>query len=117
METLNHYKWIILSGLELLVILYLSFRLRKSKRSNPEEIEIKKSKGSSIDMDEMMKNIHLSNELYKKLSRVCHPDRFAGTPLTELANEIFQEVQQSSKNYAQLLLLQDRITNELQIKV
>jgi hypothetical protein len=116
METILQHKWLIISALELLVILFLLFRLRKSKRSNPEEIEIKKSKGSSIDMDEMMKNIHLSAELYKKLSRVCHPDRFAGTPLTELANELFQEVQQSSKNYAQLLLLQDRITNELQIK-
>ena len=117
METLNHYKWIIVSGLELIVILILLIRLRKLKRSNPEEQEIRKSKGSNIDMDEMMKNIHLSNELYKKLSRVCHPDRFVGTPLTALANELFQEVQQSSKNYAQLLLLQDRITNELQIKV
>jgi hypothetical protein len=117
METLNHYKWHIVSGLELIFIFILLIRLRKLKRSNPEEQEIRKSKSSNIDMDEMMKNIHLSNELYKKLSRVCHPDRFAGTPFTDLANEIFQEVQQSSKNYAQLLMLQDRITNELQIKV
>lgn len=116
MEAILQHKWLIISALELLVILYLSFRLRKSKRSNPEEIELKKSKGSSIDMDEIMKNIHLSAELHKKLSRICHPDRFASTPFTDLANELFQEVQQSSKNYAQLLLLQDRITNELQIK-
>jgi hypothetical protein len=117
MASILQHKWLIISAIELLVILYLLFRLMKSKRSNPKEQEIIKSKGSNIDMDEMMKNIHLSTELHKKLSRLCHPDRFAGTPFTDLANELFQEVQQSSKNYSQLLLLKERISNELHIKV
>ena len=117
METIVPNKWFIISIIELLFILYLLFRLRNSKKSNPEEIEIKEAKDSSIDMEEMMKNIHLSTELHKKLSRLCHPDRFAGTELMELANNLFQEVQQSSKNYSQLLLLKERISNELKIKV
>jgi hypothetical protein len=115
MGTLNENKWIILSALELVIILLLLYRLRKFKRTSPETDEIRKSKDSSIDMDDMMRDIYLSAELHKKLSRICHPDRFVNTSLTSLANEIFQELQLYKNNYSKLLELEEIITNELQI--
>jgi hypothetical protein len=111
------HKWMIFSIIELIIIICLFWLIHKKRQANPEEIEIKKSKDASIDMNEMMKNIHLSTELYKKLSRVCHPDRFSGTPHTHLANELFQEIQQSSSNYAQLLVLKKRVENELNVTI
>jgi hypothetical protein len=117
MDFVIQHKWAILALVELIVIISLLWFVRKKRKTNPEQIEIIKSKDASIDMNEMMKNIHLSAELHKKLTRICHPDRFAGTQHTDLANELFQEIQQYSTNHAQLLVLQERIEKELKVSI
>jgi hypothetical protein len=117
MKTIILYKWQIIALTEFLVIAFLIvIQIRRKKQLQPEEIEILQSKKSDINMDDLMQNMHLSNALYKELSRKCHPDRFAGTILEPLAQELFQLVQQSKSNYNELVLLKEKAIIELKIK-
>jgi hypothetical protein len=117
METLIQNKWLILSTIEFLIILFLFYRLKRNNDKSFIAREIKKSKGKQIDMNELMKDINLSKDLYKQLSRACHPDRFAGTELEITANELFQEVQQSENNYAALCDLKKQIEEKLNLSI
>ena len=115
MNTLFQNKWLIVSSIELIVILFLIIKLRKKKNENTIDKEILKSKKTSINMSDIMKDINLAPSLYKKLSRVCHPDRFAGTVFENTANSLFQEVQQAENNYSMLCELKNRIEQELNL--
>ena len=114
MENLISYKWQILSALEFVIILYLSIKLKWAKKSvDPIEIQLKKEKKNEVDMGNLMKDLHLSKDLYRELSRKYHPDRFVGTPLVEKANDLFQLIQKNKNNYHQLQELKNRATLEL----
>ena len=117
MKTLITNQWMILSAVEFAVIVYMFFLLRKAKRMNPSDLEIRKAKKSDINMDDVMRDMHEAPALYKALCRACHPDRFAGNPLEFLANELFQEVQQNEHNFKQLELLKTKIQEQLHIKI
>lgn len=114
MENLIHYKWHILSALEFVIIIFLSLKLKGTKKNvDPIEIQLRKEKNNEVDMGNLMKDLHLSKDLYRELSRKYHPDRFAGTSIEDKANELFQLIHENKNNYHMLLALKDRASNEL----
>ena len=117
MNTIIQNKWLILASIEFILIILLLIKLRKRRGVDNLEKEILKSKGSSINMADVMNDINLAPSLYKKLSRVCHPDRFAGSEFETIANEIFQEVQQAEKNYAALCVLKKQIEKTFNLSI
>ena len=40
-------------------------------------------------MNNLMDSMHKSRNLYKELSKKCHPDRFINNPKQKIAEEIF----------------------------
>lgn len=117
MQFITYHSWQLIALAELLFILFLLLKLKKKKEVSPSELEaLKTSKKTKLDMNNLMNDIHLSKELYRELSRQCHPDRFAGTELVDQANNLFQEIQQSQNNYQQLCLLRDKVMTELKLE-
>lgn len=115
-----HWSWFYIAIAELLIIIFLVLILRKkdnnlvfSELSNEDK---KNAQGQAIDMNNLMNSINGSRDLYKELSRKCHPDRFVNSPLQKIAEEIFQEISKSKRDYEKLLLLKLKAENELNIK-
>ena len=108
--------WIIISILGLSTILFLFFRRRNKISSflNDEISDIKKYRNSNVEMDNLMKNIYESGDLYKELSRKYHPDRFINSPNQHLAQEIFQEITKNKRNVKMLLILKKRAIEQLE---
>jgi hypothetical protein len=118
METLKLYFWQALTIIEFLVILWFITRwLISKKKQLPERQEILKSKESIVDMEDLMKDIYLSEALFRELSRKCHPDRFAGSDLENRANELFKLIQTNKSNYRELEVLKESAIIELNIKL
>lgn len=111
--------WFWISVAELVIITILIYKLKsKSKKYNFSDLEtenIRKSKKSDIDMDNLMNSIHNSRPLYKELCKKCHPDKFINDSKQEIAEEIFQEITKNERNFQKLELLKVRAINELKI--
>jgi hypothetical protein len=112
--------WFWLSIIELVIILFLVFKLSSKKKnlafSDLNKENLRKSKETDIDMGNLMNSINNSSELYKELSRKCHPDRFVNSPDQKLAEEIFQEIARHKRNHEKLIALKERAIAELNIK-
>jgi hypothetical protein len=107
---LEHIFWFYIALFEFIVILaFIFFRLKRHKAKR----EIDKFKNVDIDMDNLMQSIHLSKDLYKELSRSCHPDRFINTEKFEIAQGLFQEISLNEKNYKELVRLKDEANKKL----
>lgn len=117
MNAIVQNKWLILASIEFLLIILLILKLRKKRGIDNLDKEILKSKAASINMSDIMNDIHLAPSLYKQLSRACHPDRFAGTNLETTANELFQDVQQAENNYAKLCDLKKQSEQKLNLSI
>lgn len=113
--------WFWIALIELFCIIYLAYKLKSkkalSKLTDLEVNSIKKSKTNKIDMDSLMDNIHNSRNLYKELSRTCHPERFVNDDRQVLAEQIFKEISENERNYAKLCSLKLRAENELNINI
>ena len=127
-ETLNIMEllgsgWFLLALIEFFIIIFLLIILRvKLKKNKPvafSDIDKKKLKttikSSAINMDDVMKSIISSKELYKLLSRKCHPDRFINSNNHKQAENIFQLVSKNKRNYTELLKLKARAEKELNL--
>lgn len=116
-----NFFWLllILSIVEFLIIIYLILKIRK-KNSNfdfndiPKE-KLRKAKSSSVDMDNLLNSINGAKDLYKELSRKCHPDRFINTDKQSLAEEIFQEISKNKRNFKALQNIKNRAEQDLEI--
>ncbi len=117
MNTILQNKWLIIASIEFLIISLLIIKLKKKNGSENLEEEILKSKESSINMSDIMNDINLAPSLHKKLSRVCHPDRFAGTEFETISNQLFQDVQQAERNYMALRKLKKQIEQSLNLSI
>ena len=111
------FFWI--SILEFIVIIFLVVRF-KSKRnkldfSDLERDTVTSAKSKKIDMNNLMNSINSSRDLYKELSRKCHPDRFINDPKQKIAEEIFQEISRYERNFDKLNLIKTRAINELNV--
>lgn len=111
--------WFWLAMLEFILIILLILRLLSISKNNsfskPGQQVIKESKGIEIDMSNIMNSIHGSANLYKELSRKCHPDRFVNTDYEKIAEKIFQEISENRRNYEKLIELKHKATTELNI--
>lgn len=111
--------WFLLAIIELLVILFLIYRLKRVNNNlafnDVAKKDIKKSQKTDIDMDNLMNSINGSRELYKELSKKCHPDRFANTDKQDLAEKIFQEISKNKRDFGKLSALKLRAEKELNI--
>jgi len=111
--------WLWLSIIELLIIIFLIYKLKKKKpvlefEDLPKE-KLKDAKSKTIDMDNLMNSINGAGDLYKELSKKCHPDRFINSDKQSLAEEIFQEISKNKRNFKALQILKVRAENELEI--
>ncbi|WP_264520948.1 molecular chaperone DnaJ [Flavobacterium sp. N1994] len=117
--TLFNSVWFWIAIVELAVILFLIHKLkRKMKVSTLSDLEtknIKNSKKSNVDMDNLINSIHNSRTLYKELSKKCHPDKFINDSKQKVAEEIFQEITKNERNFEKLNALKLRAINELNI--
>jgi hypothetical protein len=72
--------WFWIALIEFAIIVFLVFRLRKKREKltfgDLSKDRIRNAKKSDVDMENLMNSINGSKELYKQLSRTCHPDRF-----------------------------------------
>ena len=115
--TISLWFWIAL--LELIIILLLFWKLNKKQNNlkfgDISKDKMKNAKRSDIDMENLMNSINGSRDLYKQLSRTCHPDKFINTDIHKIAEEIFQEVSKDKRNYNKLIALKQRAEMELNI--
>ncbi len=110
--------WSIISILELTIIIVLLFKLKRKERFDnkfDKYQELKNAKKSNIDMNDLMNSINYSKDLYKELSRKCHPDRFENEDLKMKAEQIFQEITRHKHNHKILLELKEKAIKELSI--
>lgn len=114
-----HSLWLWLSIIEFLVIIFLIYKIKSKKElailTDLDIESIKKAKGNKIDMDSLMDNIHNSRNLYKELSRKCHPERFVNDDRQVLAEEIFKEISENERNHEKLSFLKLRAEKELKL--
>ena len=119
-ETYSFSIWFWIALTELLVIAFLIFRLRKKndnlKFGDVTKDKRRKAKKSTVDMNNLMNSINSSKDLYKELSRSCHPDRFINSNKQQLAEEIFQEISKHKRDFNKLTELKEKATTELSIK-
>ena len=106
--------WLWVAVIELLVILYLINQLMRRDRKKRKEVK-DKLKSGHIDFENTINSAFNSKPLYDKLKVLCHPDRFASTPLEREANAIFQEIQVNRYNYSKLMDLKDQAIKTLNI--
>lgn len=111
--------WIWIAIIEFLIILFLIFKLNKVNNNlafnDLTKKDIKKSQKSRIDMDNLMNSINSSRDLYKTLSKKCHPDRFVNTAKQDLAENIFQEISRNKRDFEKLNKIKLRAEKELNI--
>ena len=110
--------WFWIAMLEFIWILWLLLKTHGQKRRKLDFSEMKKpdlKKSGSVDMPNLMNSLFHSEELYKELSRKCHPDRFVNTPEQEVAEDIFQRISRNRRNYKQLVLIKEEAQNKLKI--
>ena len=118
-ENLLDSIWFWISIVEFLVIIFLIIRLKRKNSdltfSDLPNDKIKTAKSTAIDMDNLMNSINGSRDLYKELSKVCHPDKFVNTDKQKIAEEIFQEISKDRRNFEKLLAHKERAKKELNI--
>jgi hypothetical protein len=111
--------WFWIASIEciLLIILIIKFKKRQKKLpfSDLSKSELKHSQKKTVDMENVMNSINGARELYKDLSKHCHPDKFINTEYQEPAAEIFKEISKHKRNYNKLSELRERAIIELNI--
>ena len=105
---------------EFLIILSLVFYiiyLKRRQTLSKFEKEILEAKNTVIDMDDLMLSINKSRELYKELSRKCHPDQHMNSEFQKEIEELFQEITKNKRNFQELVKLKDIAANKYNIKM
>jgi hypothetical protein len=83
----------------------------KSERSKFRE----KVLSEEIDFTNVVSSSLLAKRLYDELKVKVHPDRFQDPETVSKATELFQLIHQSRGDYEKLLMLKQRVHNELQV--
>lgn len=111
----NSSFWFWVAVLEFIIILFLLINSRNKKRNETDEIKqkLKSAKEKEVDMDNLMMSINNSKTLYKKMSRVCHPDRFSDNETKKVAQAIFQDITRHKNDYKKL----KEIMSEAEVKL
>lgn len=118
----NTSIWFWAAILELIIIIFITLKLFNSRRNladqTPTKNKLKEARNAEVDMDNLMNSINQSKELYKQLSRKCHPDLFVNDDnLKNKADILFQKISESKRDYKRLNELKIQAINELNIKL
>jgi len=117
LTTFSIWFWIAL--IEFVFIGFLLFKLNKKDNKldfdNITKDKKRNAKNYEVDMDNLMNSINGSKDLYKELSRTCHPDRFINSDKQKIAEEIFQNVSKNKRDFKKLTQLKERARIELNI--
>jgi len=117
--SLSIWFWVALAEFIIITLLILK---TKKKQKNLEFGDIPKGKmkaarNSNVDMGNLMNSINSSKQLYKELSRACHPDRFINSEKQVIAEHIFQEISDNKRDFNKLTALKQRAKTELNINL
>ena len=102
-------------SLTLAAFLFIAFHYRKDKKEP--KGSLKKHKKSKVDMNDLMLDINQSRNLYKKLAKECHPDRFIDSKENKIAESLFQEITENKRNFKKLEQLRLKANQELGLKI
>jgi len=83
----------------------------KSERSRLRD----KVLSEEIDFSNVVSSSLLAKRLYDELKVKVHPDRFQDPEVVSKATELFQLIHQNKGDYEKLLILKERVHNELQV--
>lgn len=103
----------LLFTLTIIIFVSIIFKFIRHRQKIKSKDELEKYKKQEVSMDNVFYSINQSKELYKDLSKKCHPDKFIGSEKYHLAEQIFQDLTENKRNYKELLRIKSRIHNEL----
>jgi hypothetical protein len=112
--------WLYLAFREFLIILFLIIYINHLKRKQTVtkfEKEILEAKDGDINMADLMLSINKSRELYKELSRKCHPDKHIESLFQKEIEELFQEITENKRNFQELVKLKEIAINKFNINL
>ena len=111
------YFWIALG--ELIIITFLLLNSKKKQKDlkfgDLSKHKLRNAKKSDIDLNNLMNSINGAKDLYKELSRTCHPDRFINSDKQKIAEDIFQNISKNRRDFKKLIELKQRAKIELNI--
>jgi hypothetical protein len=111
-------NWQIISIIELFIILLLIIILFvKFRKKSDKEVQIENFKNSNIDMDNIMMSINKSEELFKTLSKYCHPDRHTKSEKHIEIEKLYQEIVSNKRNYNKLIELKSIAETTFNLKI
>jgi len=71
-----------------------------------------------MDLNNIFNSAFNAEPLYKELTRICHPDRFApDEEKMRIADELFQRITKNRNNIKELQNLRDEMNQKLKIKL
>lgn len=118
-DSTTYSIWFWIALIEFAIIAFLLFKLKKKGNDlifgDLSKDKMRNAKKSDVDMDNLMNSINGSKDLYKELSRTCHPDRFINSDKQKLAEEIFQDISKHKRDFKKLSELKERAITELNI--
>ncbi|TRZ53390.1 hypothetical protein D4R99_00890 [bacterium] len=100
--------FIVIAFIEFLIIIYLLKKSRSSLQFGQLSKDKLSGNSGGIDMNGLMNDINKSRSLYKELSRIYHPDRFADPEQKVVAERLFQEITSERRSYKKLLEIKDK---------
>jgi hypothetical protein len=115
----NFNVWTMISLVEFVLILFLLFRLFKRKEkptSSNKAFSRDEIVNEKIDYENILKSSFQARDLYDKLKKKCHPDRFpTDLEINKIADELFQEIQKNKTNLKRLEELKEEAISKLKI--
>lgn len=97
--------FILLSFAIISTIVILRFRLKTKKTKNHQVLN--EMKNQDVNLHEVMLDINNSKELYKLLSRRCHPNKFINSEYHKEIEDLYKEISNNKRNYSKLLELKE----------
>ncbi len=108
----HDYKYYLL-GLIIFLVLVLLSRNNKYEKLR----DFKKNNNNKINMDDLQLNINNSKELYKKLVKLCHPDKFVDEIEKDIAENLTKEIVSNKRNFKKLEELKIMAIEKLHVKI
>lgn len=110
------WKYSAIGELVIIIILVILY-LKPKKNRTTIETELKKARKNNVNMDDLMLNINNSRNLYKLLSKNCHPDRFINSTCHSEIELLFQKITENKRNFQELVKLKEIAINTFNIKI
>lgn len=103
--------WNIIAIVEFVIILVLLlFQIKPNNKKMSKDLL--RAKNADINTDNMMSDIFKSKDLYDKLIRKCHPDRFTDAEMKAKMTTLSQDITKNQHNYSDLC----KIKTEIKVK-